>query len=101
MHSRFMPLQEPGENADTTPHASSYLESSCNPTITEYGTQQSSLLKGDSVNAAYPANSYQNDPLDICFKIFARRRKARLCLCKELSEDEPHFGIMAKITTPH
>ena len=73
-----MLLHEPGENADTTLHASSYLEPSSNTTMTEYGTPQSSPLEGDSVNAVYPAKSYQNDPRDICFKCFARGRKAPL-----------------------
>ena len=40
-----MLLHEPGENADTTLHASSYLEPSSNTTITEYGTPQSSPVK--------------------------------------------------------
>ena len=91
-----MLLREPGENADTTLHASSYLEPSANTNITEYGTPQSSLREGDGVNAVYPAKLYQNDPRDICFKCFARGRKAPLCPCKDGSEDDPHFGLLAK-----
>ena len=91
-----MLLHEPRENAETTLHASSYLEPSSNTTITEYGTPHSSLREGDSVNAVYPAKSYQNDPRDICFKCFARGRKALLCPCKDRSEDDPHFGLLAK-----
>ena len=91
-----MLLHEPGENADTTLHASSYLEPSSNTTITEYGTPQSSLREGDSVNAVYPAKSYQNDPRGICFKCLARGRKAPLCPCKDRSEDDHHFGLLLK-----
>ena len=88
--------QEPGENAGTTLHASYYLEPSSKTTITVYGTPQSSLREGDSVNAVYPAKSYQNDPRDIFFKCFARRRKAPLFPCKDRSEDGPHFGLLER-----
>ena len=72
-----MLLHEPGENADTTLHASSYLEPSSNTTITEYGTPQFSPLEGDSVNAVYPAKSYQNDPRDIASNVSHEDAKPR------------------------
>ena len=48
------------------------------------------------MNALYPAKSYQNDPRDICFKLFARGRKAPFCPCKDRPENDPHFGLVAK-----
>ena len=46
-----MLLHEHGADADTALHASSYLDSPPNPTITDYGAPQSLFREGDSVKA--------------------------------------------------
>ena len=51
----------------------------------------------DAVNALYgKQQTYVNDPRDICFKYFAKGRKAPLCSCRDTPDNDPHFGNVAK-----
>ena len=51
----------------------------------------------DAVNALYgKQKTYVNDPADICFKCFAKGRKAPLCSCQDTPDADPHFGNISK-----
>ena len=64
----------------------------------EFKTPQTSF-ETDIVafNALYgKQQTYVNDPRDICFKCFAKGRKAPLCSCRDTPDYDPHFGNVAK-----
>ena len=64
----------------------------------EFKTPQTSFETNiDAVNALYgKQQAYVNDLRDICFKCFAKGRKAPLCSCRGTPDDDPHFGNVAK-----
>ena len=64
----------------------------------EFKTPQTSLETDvDAVNALYgKQKTYANDPRELCFKCFAKGRKAPLCSCRDTPDDDPHFGNVVK-----
>ena len=64
----------------------------------EFKTPQTSFGTDiDAANALYGKQEmYVNDPRDICFKCFAKERKATLYSCRDTPDDDPHCRNVAK-----
>ena len=68
----------------------------------EFKTPQTSFETAiDVVNAlSGKQQTYVNDPRDVCFKCFAKGRKAPQCSCRDTPADDPQFGNVAKQNYP-
>ena len=64
----------------------------------DFKTAQTSFeMNIDAVNALYgKQQTYVNGPRDICFKCFAKERKAPLYSCRDIPDDYLHLGNVAK-----
>ena len=99
----FILLQEEESSAEahhlqlpTTSYGTTHRSEISDPS--EFKTPQTSFETDiDAVNALYgKQQTYVNDPRDICFKCFAKGRKAPLCPCRDTPDEDPHFGNVAK-----
>ena len=80
----------------TTSYGTTNRSEFSNPS--DFKTPQTSFETDiDAVNAIYgKQQTYVNDPRDISFNCFAKGRKAPLCSCWDIPDDDPYFGNVAK-----